>query len=136
MSDILTSTNVNNEDVEGLNQPLTLDGLLRFSLIILLVIWCFQIVVPFIAPVLWGLIIAVALQPVYTKMGGMLGNRNTMAAVILASTMIAALVVPSIIFGNSTAESLHDPIQEIKSGSYQLRPLPEKVSRYPLLGSR
>lgn len=114
--------------------PLTMDALIRFSLIILLALWCFKIVSPFLIPVLWGMIIAVALQPVYAKVGKMLGGKNGLAAGLLAASMIAALLVPSFIMGNSAVDSLHDPLHDIKAGTYHVPPLPEKIASWPIVG--
>jgi predicted PurR-regulated permease PerM len=48
---------------------LSMDALIQFKLVILLAIWCFKIVQPFLIPVLWSLIIAVALSPVHANRG-------------------------------------------------------------------
>lgn len=114
--------------------PLTMDALIRFSLIILLAVWCFQIVAPFLIPVVWGLIIAVALHPVYARIANLLGGKEGLSAVLLAGTMIAALLVPSVMMGNSAAEGLHGPVQELKAGTYELPDLPEKAGRWPIVG--
>lgn len=114
--------------------PLTMDALIRFSLIVLLAVWCFEIVSPFLIPAIWGLIIAVALFPVYSKIRAVLGGQGSLAAILLGGIMIAALVVPSVMMGNSAVKGLHDPIQELKAGTYQLPELPEKAGSLPIVG--
>ena len=37
---------------------------IRIGLVALVVFWCFQIGRPFIDPILWGIIIAVAIRPI------------------------------------------------------------------------
>ena len=51
-----------------------IDALIRVGLVFLLASWCFDIVRPFLLPVLWGVILAVALYPVFRKMEGMMGG--------------------------------------------------------------
>lgn len=114
--------------------PLTMDALIQFSLIILLALWCFKIVSPFLIPVLWGMIIAVALQPVYAKVAKALGGKNGLAAGLLAGVMIAGLVVPSVMMGNGAVDSLHEPLKEIKAGTYKVPPLPEQAADWPIIG--
>ena len=41
---------------------------LRIGFIALLLVWSFEIVKPFILPVLWGIIIAVAIFPIHAKL--------------------------------------------------------------------
>lgn len=132
MSD--TAPQANTDIKVAAHTPLTLDALIRFSLIVMLAFWCFKIISPFIIPMLWGLIIAVALHPVYLKVAKLLGNRNSLSAFVIAATMITALIVPSIMMGNSAVDSLHEPIKVLKSGEYQLPALPEKVASWPIVG--
>ncbi len=42
-----------------------IEAAVRISLIALLAVWSFQIVQPFIVPVIWGIIIAVACMPIF-----------------------------------------------------------------------
>ena len=36
--------------------------------------------------------------------------------------------------GNSAAEGLHGPVQELKAGTYELPDLPQKAGRWPIVG--
>ena len=49
---------------------------IRLTLLLLLATWCFMIISPFILPVMWGVIIAVAIYPLFTKLKSVLGGRN------------------------------------------------------------
>lgn len=132
----MTDSTISREsnDTDSAPEPLTMDALIRFSLIILLAVWCFQIVSPFLIPVIWGLIIAVALHPLYARLASFLGGKSGLAAGLLAGSMITALLVPSVMMGNSAAEGLHGPIQEIKAGTYELPDLPARAGRWPIVG--
>lgn len=52
-----TSTNKKTKDVVEIT--------IRLGLLMLLFYWCFQILSPFIMPVLWGIIIAIAIFPFF-----------------------------------------------------------------------
>ena len=54
-----------------------LEAAIRIGLVVLLVAWCFQIVRPFITPIVWGAIIAVAAYPGYRWLQLKLGGRPT-----------------------------------------------------------
>ena len=43
----------------------TIETSIRVGLIALLVFWCFLVVRPFIQPIVWGVILAIAIQPAY-----------------------------------------------------------------------
>ena len=61
----------------------TIEAAVRLGLLLLLATWCFQIVTPFIVPVMWGVIIAVAINPLFTKLKSVMGDRNKLAATVL-----------------------------------------------------
>ncbi|MGD8207028.1 MAG: AI-2E family transporter, partial [Thiohalocapsa sp.] len=46
----------------------TVEAAIRIGLIFVLVLWCFQIVKPFIIPVIWGIVLAVAVHPGYERL--------------------------------------------------------------------
>lgn len=114
--------------------PLTMDALIRFSLILLLAFMCFRIITPFLIPMIWGLIIAVALNPFYEKLVAKAGGKKGLVAGLLALAFIGALVVPTVMMANSAVDNLEKPITELKAGTYQLPALPEKASSWPVIG--
>ncbi len=67
---------------------------LRIGLIALLVIWCFQVVRPFISLIVWGIIVAIAIHPLYLRLGRLTGGRNGLSATILVAGLLLLLLVP------------------------------------------
>ena len=53
-----------------------LETTLRIAALLLLVVWCLQILSPFLLPIVWGGIIAVALYPAFQQLVGWLGGRH------------------------------------------------------------
>ena len=51
--------------------------------IAIVVAWCLQIIAPFVGIVIWGLIIAIALQSPYDALSRKIGNRKNIAATIM-----------------------------------------------------
>jgi predicted PurR-regulated permease PerM len=58
------------------------EAAIRIGLVFLLAAWCFLIVEPFIIPMLWGMIIAIACFPMYRWMQEKLGGRGKLAATV------------------------------------------------------
>ena len=57
----------------------TIEAAIRLGILLILVAWCFQIIKPFVLPVMWAVIIAVAIYPVFTRLKARLGGRNMLA---------------------------------------------------------
>ncbi len=76
----------------------------RLAFLALLVVWCFQIVQPFIMLILWGIIIAVGIYPIHRRISSWLGNRAKLSAILLSLLGVALLIVPSLIFAGAAID--------------------------------
>jgi len=59
-----------------------LEATIRIGVLLLLVVWCFSIVRPFLVPVAWGIIIAVASFGLYERLEALTGGRRGLAAAL------------------------------------------------------
>ena len=113
-----------------------MDSAIRISLLALLVLWCFNIVKPFIMPVLWGAIMAVALYPLFEKAYRKLGDRQKLTATLITLVALAILIVPTVMLSGSTVEGLQTLTQEIDNGTLSVPPPADKVKEWPLIGEQ
>jgi len=109
---------------------------IRIGLLALLVAWCFQIVRPFITPVVWGIIIAVATYPLFRKLKGALGGRKKLAATLFTLIALAVLLAPSWIFFRSLASGLAAGAKEMSNGTFNVPAPPESVADWPVVGDK
>jgi len=108
---------------------------LRLGFIALLMVWSFEIVKPFIMPVLWGIIIAVAIYPLFMKLSSLLGNRKKLSSIIITVITLAILIIPSVLFIDSTIEGAQKISSQMQAGEL-LIPEPDKaVAEWPLIGN-
>ena len=71
-----------------------LETLFRFGLIVFLAIMCARVFAPFASLMIWGLILAVALEPLNARLAKHLGGRRGLAATILTLVGLLVLGVP------------------------------------------
>lgn len=111
-----------------------LEATIRIGLVVLLVLWCLEIVKPFIVPVIWGIIIAVATYPGYRRLLPPSGERQGLAAALVVLLMLVLLIGPTIML----AETLVDGVQRLagglSDGRLQIPPPPATVAEWPLIG--
>jgi predicted PurR-regulated permease PerM len=81
---------------------------LRIAFVALLFIMSFLILKPFIVIVLWGIIIAVGVFPIFKKLSAMIGGKDKLASTIMVLVALAALIIPSILLLDSTIESVQN----------------------------
>jgi len=104
------------------------------GLIALLVIWCFLIVSPFIHPIVWGIILAIAMFPLYQRVDGLLGGRGTVAATVLVVGLLLVLLVPSVMITRSLVESATGLASQLSAGQFEVPPPPAQVADWPIIG--
>ena len=107
---------------------------LRIGFIALLLVWSFEIVKPFILPILWGIIIAVALFPMHKKLTSLLGDRKRVSSVIITLAFLALLIVPSVIFIESTADGIQNIAQQIEEGKSIIPAPSENINDWKIIG--
>jgi predicted PurR-regulated permease PerM len=111
-----------------------IDVAIRLGVLAVLIAWCFQILSPFISPIIWGCIIAVALLPVYEKINANLGGRRKLTATLITLAALTAIILPSIQLTVSTVDSLHTASQTLQKKSWTLPPPPDGMGKWPVIG--
>ncbi len=111
-----------------------LDVLIRAGLIVVLVLFCFEIFRPFRDLMLWSLILAITLYPLQTRLRGPLGHKDGFIATLIVLVAIAILMVPVYLLGSSIADSVQNTITTVKTQGFQIPPPTESVATWPLVG--
>jgi predicted PurR-regulated permease PerM len=109
---------------------------IQLGAIFVMVLWCFRIIEPFVLVVMWGVILAVALEPVFNKLTGLLGDSRKLAATLLVLVLISALVVPTVLLTDSLLGGAQALIDASESGELEVPPPPAGVAEWPLIGER
>ncbi|WP_299015308.1 AI-2E family transporter [uncultured Photobacterium sp.] len=109
---------------------------IRIGLLFVLVVWTYDIIKPFIIPVLWGAIIAVALMPLTMKLERALNGKRGLAATILALLGITLLVAPFVIVSGSIYEAVARMTEILQEGNVKLPGPTPRVAEIPLIGDK
>jgi predicted PurR-regulated permease PerM len=106
---------------------------IRVVLLAAWIVWCLQIVLPFVIPILWGAIIATAVFPLVRKLAP---KRPTLGAVCFGVLGIALIIVPSWIFLSSVGEFAVRIGRQWTQGQLEIPPPRADVAEWPLVGKR
>jgi len=109
---------------------------IRLGVLLVLILWCFTIIEPFVLIIAWGVIVAVALHPVFAKTAAVLGGRNKLAAFLYAATLVAILVVPAYLLTESLLASVQVLTETVETGDLHIPAPPESVAGWPLIGEK
>ncbi len=67
---------------------IVVDLIIRIGILLILIVWCFQILAPFLNPVLWGMLIAVALYPLFSWVSKKLRGADKLSAISQQAAML------------------------------------------------
>ena len=126
----------NQTDTEGRVTALAIESGIRVALVFMLVLWCFNIVKPFLLLFLWGAILAVAVYPLFDKFQSALGGKEKLAATLMTVVALAMLVTPSVMLSESVINNSQALGTAMREGTLQVPPPPEQVKDWPLIGKK
>ena len=109
---------------------------MRIGFVALLFVLSFGILKPFLAPIVWGIILAVGIYPLHKKFARFLSNRAKLSAVLISLIGISIIVVPSILFTSSAVEGVSKTVDAIEDETLKISPPAEKVKEWPFIGEK
>lgn len=127
--------NENTKSKSGNHVQLAVDLLIKLGVLVLLLVWCFKIIEPFISIVFWAVIIAVTLLPAFNALALRLGNRKKLAATIFTLLLLAIIIIPSGIFTDSIIIGIQDLSTELDSETFTVPAPPAEVADWPIIGN-
>jgi len=111
-----------------------IEAAIRIGLLLVLAAWCFDIVRPFVIPIAWGVIIAVAVNPSYSSLVGAMGGRRVAAASLLTLLGLLLLIAPAAMLSATLVEGVRWLSKNLQSGTLQIPPPSDAVLGWPLVG--
>jgi predicted PurR-regulated permease PerM len=112
----------------------SLEVTIKVGLVLVLVAWCFMILKPFLMITLWGIIIAIAIYPMFSRLKALIGNRGKMAAIFVTIILLGLVLLPIMLFGKSLAEAVGFVKDAFAAGRSLVPPPPDTVKEWPLIG--
>ena len=111
-----------------------IEAALKIGLVTLLLTWCFHIASPFINPLAWGVIIAVALYPLHQKLSTALGSKEKLSAILITAILIFIILGPCVFFAEMISDNAKHLSSKLHDHSFAIPPPNEKVASWPLIG--
>ena len=112
------------------------EAALHIGLLFLTIFISFIIFKPFLVPVVWGIIIAIALYPVFKKITTLFKGRKGMAATFIVLFSLALLIIPSLKIAGTTIDSLRNLSEQLEQGTLKVPPPADQVKEWPIIGDK
>jgi predicted PurR-regulated permease PerM len=125
--------NANSNDSHN-KESRSIDLTIRLLLIILLLAWCVMIMLPFLIPILWGVILAITLFPVYQKLVKLLKGRKALASSLITGLLLILLIAPLVWLISALIKSSTEFIAALRDQTLVIPPPNPAVADWPLVG--
>jgi predicted PurR-regulated permease PerM len=131
-------SNQDHEAVEGKETDTVraVEVAIRLVLVAGLLVWCFEILKPFLSTILWAVIIAAALFPAYHWLLQKFKRSRALTSALFTIAILVAFMTPVLMLSGTLVESARDFASELEDGSLQVPPPPERVKSWPIFGER
>lgn len=110
------------------------DTAVRLAALGLLGAWCFALLKPFIAVVVWAGILAASLHGPTRWLADLLGGRQGLAAALVTLLGIAVILGPVGLLLVNLATSIEALVQAVSQGSVRVPPPPPGIAAWPVVG--
>lgn len=113
-----------------------MSSFIQITALVILVSYCLLIIGPFAGIVVWGIILAVALFPLHTKLSGVLGGREKWSSAIIVLVGLLLILGPGWLVATSSLGTARNLVVDVREGTFSVPAPNESVESWPLVGKR
>ena len=113
-----------------------LDVLIRAGLVLAMAMLCYKIFSPFLALMLWALILAVTMYPIHQRIANRIGDKQGLAATLLVLVSMVLIVAPTTVLVSSLGDSIQDLISNVKNNTLQIPSPTPSIADWPIVGKK
>jgi predicted PurR-regulated permease PerM len=113
-----------------------LDVFIRAGLIVALTMLCYKIFSPFLALMLWAVILAVTMYPIHQLLARRIGGRQGLAATLLVLLSIVLIAAPTTLLVSSFGDSVQGLIGHVRENTLQIPAPSPSVANWPIVGKK
>jgi len=112
------------------------DTVVQLVVGLLFVYVAYRILRPFVPLIVWGGVIAIAIYPLFSKLGERLGGRRKLVSSLLVLAAIGVILGPVIAVSASLVETAQELSEEVDQGTLEIPPPPPRVKSWPVVGAK
>ncbi|MBA4318753.1 MAG: hypothetical protein C0412_10160 [Flavobacterium sp.] len=109
------------------------DTLIRLGVLSLLLMWCFDILKPFVLILVWAIVIAIAIYPVHKFFVKIFRGRKILAVIVLTLFMLSVIIIPSGLIMYSLFEGVNHFRELFKAGEHLIPPPGGNTANWPVI---
>jgi len=109
------------------------DTLIRLGVLSLLLMWCFDILKPFILILIWAVVIAIAIYPLHVFFERIFRGRTIFAVIVLTLVLLSIIIIPSGLIVYSLYEGVNHFRDAFNNGEHLIPPPGGTTANWPTI---
>jgi predicted PurR-regulated permease PerM len=110
------------------------DAAIKIGLIALLAVWCLEIVRPFMLPLIWGVIIAIASYQGFVRLERGLGGHSRLAAILWTIVGLILVLGPVGTLAGVLVENVQTIAAHLRTDGLHVPAPPDAIATWPFVG--
>lgn len=110
------------------------DTTIRLFFLFIIIAWCLMILYPFVSIMLWGLIFALAFEPLHHGLVKRMGGKPKLASFIIVFVSLAIIIIPSWYFLDAIVAEVREISSSFRNGNLTIPSPSENVRSWPIIG--
>jgi len=124
---------VNNTNSSVYNFEKIVDTIIRLGVLFFLISWCLDILRPFILILIWAIVIAVGIHPLYKSLVKLFRGKKILGAVFLTLLMLSILIAPSILVAQTLFAEIGHIRDTYMAGQPLIPPPGPSTANWPMI---
>jgi len=112
------------------------ETILQLGIVFLILGFCFKLLLPFMMPILWAIILAIVLYPAFNFLQRILKGRKSLASFIITATILALIILPTVVFFNSVTSTVVELKAGVENGTIKVATPGQNIKDWPLIGNK
>ena len=109
---------------------------LQLLALAILLVWCFNILEPFLIPMIWAVVFASTFSPIHELLTEKYHWKNSLSAIALTCIALLVLIAPAVFFLLAGAGEIKDLAISLRDHDLEIPSPNEKVKTWPIVGER
>ncbi|WP_268846099.1 AI-2E family transporter [Flavobacterium aestivum] len=110
--------------------------ILQLGLVFLILGFCIKLLLPFMMPILWAIILAIILYPGFDFLQKKLKGRKSLASFIIIAIILIIIIAPTVIFVNSITASITELKAGVENGTLKVATPGQNIKDWPIIGDK
>ncbi|OOG78594.1 AI-2E family transporter [Flavobacterium sp. A45] len=110
--------------------------ILQLGLVFLILGFCIKLLLPFMMPILWAIILAIVFYPAFNFLQKKLKGRKSLASFIIVAVLLIIIIAPTVLFVNSVTASISELKTGVENGTLTVATPGQNIKDWPLIGDK